>query len=76
MSKLPSERVRELAKQVNKNPNANDLQYVIEQIQAILNYLDEQAKENQPTETGCKECGFSTELYSNGKCWSSVCKGK
>ena len=50
MNKKPSEQIREIAITINKDPYASDLQYVIEQIQAILNYLDQQWEKEQPCE--------------------------
>lgn len=46
----PSLQIREIAKKINKDPNANDLQYVIVEIQAILDYLDEEYERNKPCE--------------------------
>lgn len=64
--KKPSERIQEIIKE-------KDLGYV----QAILDYLDEEYERNKPKESkGCKKCGFSTEIGSDGVCWSSECKGK
>lgn len=43
----PSERIKEIACKLNKNPNSNDLEYVIVQIQAIMNYFDEEYEKEQ-----------------------------
>lgn len=63
MSK-PSERIEEIATQLNKNPQANDLELVINELQAILNYLDKEWEKQKLQNT---ICGMCHELGCNGK---------
>ena len=44
--KKPSERIKELSGKVNKDPNCNDFQLVLEHIQGLLDYLDEEYERN------------------------------
>lgn len=71
----PSERIKEIFNSKGKAFSSERI--IARSLDAVIQYLDEEYERNKPKESkGCKKCGFSTEIGSDGKCWSSVCKGK